>query len=36
VHKTVEDGIGASINGATVRAAPGVDPTWLRDVLRAV
>ena len=29
-HITIE------INGATVRAAPGVDPTWLRDVLRAV
>ena len=24
------------IGGAVVRAAPGVDPTWLRDVLRAV
>jgi transposase-like protein len=22
--------------GAVVRAAPGVDPAWLRDVLRAV
>jgi transposase len=29
-HITIE------INGATVRTAPGVDPTWLRDVLRAV
>jgi transposase len=24
------------IGGAVVRAAPGVDPAWLRDVLRAV
>jgi transposase len=24
------------IGGAVVRAAPGVDPTWLRGVLRAV
>jgi transposase len=24
------------IGGAVVRAAPGVDPVWLRDVLRAV
>ena len=24
------------IGGAVVRAAPGVDPGWLRDVLRAV
>jgi transposase len=24
------------ISGATVRAEPGVDPIWLRDVLRAV
>jgi transposase len=29
-HITIE------INGTLVRAAPGVDPTWLRDVLRAV
>jgi transposase len=29
-HITIE------INGAMVRAAPGVDPAWLRDVLRAV
>ena len=29
-HITIE------INGAMVRAVPGVDPTWLRDVLRAV
>jgi transposase len=24
------------IGGAVVRAAPGIDPAWLRDVLRAV
>ena len=29
-------GITIEIGGAVVRAAPGVDPGWLRDVLRAV
>jgi transposase len=28
--------IAIEIGGAVVRAAPGVDPAWLRDVLRAV
>jgi transposase len=28
--------ISIEIGGAVVRAAAGVDPTWLRDVLRAV
>jgi transposase len=29
-------GITIEIGGAVVRAGPGVDPAWLRDVLRAV